>query len=464
VPVAAARPGPATPAAATGGPRASAEGWGLAEELPGSGSLNIGGIATIYSVSCAAPGSCGIGGFYGRDHSDQNLVTAMVASERNGRWSKATDIPDRSSLGLDNNISLVEQFSCSTVGNCGAGGYYITPDLVAQFVATERNGQWGSATQVPGVMGNGGESSAMTCPSVGNCVTGGDDVYPTLGDNEPVVASQRDGTWQDTIAVPGLTAINPTPKGTVSSIDCSSAGNCVAGGFYDTTTGDVSAPFLVTERAGTWRNAFVVPGMAMLNKGRASVYSVSCPSAGNCAAAGYYTPCCGVQAAFVVSQHHGIWGEPVSVERGGAAETISCPSAGNCTAGGYFTGARRRVEAFVITERNGIWGTATEDPGIATLNAGGRAEVVSISCTSPGNCGVGGSYAGLNGGTQAFVQTFRNGTWGKAIEAPGSAKLNRGSDAAINSVSCAGNLRCTAGGFYADGKGNFEAFVISKAS
>jgi hypothetical protein len=46
-----------------------------------------------------------------------------------------------------------------------------------------------------------------------------------------------------------------------------------------------------------------VPGLGTLNKGRnASVTSVSCASAGNCAAGGTYHDGSGNQQAFVVSQ------------------------------------------------------------------------------------------------------------------------------------------------------------------
>ena len=47
----------------------------------------------------------------------------------------------------------------------------------------------------------------------------------------------------------------------------------------------------------------------------------------------------------------------------------------------------------MASERNGRWGTAIEVPGTAALNAGGDAEVTSVSCASAGNCAAGGFYA-----------------------------------------------------------------------
>jgi len=39
------------------------------------------------------------------------------------------------------------------------------------------------------------------------------------------------------------------------------------------------------------------------------------------------------------------------------------------------------------------------------------------------------------------------GFWGKAVEVPGSAALNTGETAQLNSVSCASTGKCAAGGF-----------------
>jgi len=61
--------------------------------------------------------------------------------------------------------------------------------------------------------------------------------------------------------------------------------------------------FVVNQVNGTWRTAAEVPGIAALNTGgNASVSSVSCPTAGNCSAGGYYDVNSFPQA-FVVSQN-----------------------------------------------------------------------------------------------------------------------------------------------------------------
>ena len=74
--------------------------------------------------------------------------------------------------------------------------------------------------------------------------------------------------------------------------------------------------------------------------------------------------------------------------------------------------------------RAGTWRTAIEVPGLGSLNKSGNAELISVSCGSAGNCAAGGFYRDGSGHQQAFVVSERNGSWGRAIEVPGSGTLN----------------------------------------
>jgi hypothetical protein len=92
-----------------------------------------------------------------------------------------------------------------------------------------------------------------------------------------------------------LVALNTNEDAEISSVSCASAGNCAAGGYYD--SGFTPQAFVVDEAGGSWGTAKEVPGLAALtlNTGSA-VNSVSCASAGNCAAGGYYWGSSGTQA------------------------------------------------------------------------------------------------------------------------------------------------------------------------
>src|SRR5260370_16680137 len=64
---------------------------------------------------------------------------------------------------------------------------------------------------------------------------------------------------------------------------------------------------------GTGDNDIKVPGNGTLNKGDAQVSSVSCGSAGNCSAGGWYTDSTGYEQLMVVSEGNGTWQNAIEV-------------------------------------------------------------------------------------------------------------------------------------------------------
>jgi hypothetical protein len=198
-------------------------------------------------------------------------------------------------------------------------------------------------------------------------------------------------------------------------VSCASPGNCAAGGYYSVSRG--SQALVADEVAGTWKPAVEVPGSAKLDVGEvAEILSVSCASPGNCAAAGDYRDGLGNNQAWVGDEVAGVWRPAIEVPgtaafnaggfTGGAALTaissVSCASPGNCAAGGYegYTAGR---EAIVAVETGGVWQRAIEVQGTSVLNAGGGAEIFSVSCASPGSCAAGGGYEDRSRRSQALV-------------------------------------------------------------
>ena len=87
-------------------------------------------------------------------------------------------------------------------------------------------------------------------------------------------------------------------------------------------------------------------------------------------------------------------GLPALNTGGGAAiESVSCPSAGNCGAGGWYYDKTFKQQAFVVSEANGTWGTAEEVPGTAALNKEGSAAIAAVSCATNNHCSAGGYYS-----------------------------------------------------------------------
>ncbi len=119
----------------------------------------------------------------------------------------------------------------------------------------------------------------------------------------------RNGRWGTAIRVPGLAALNRGGGVTeVLTVSCASAGNCAAGGYYFDRP-DHHTWFVAVERNGRWGTAIQVPGLKTLNKGTDGVdingeISVSCVPAGACAAGGYYTDASDRGQGFVTGGWH----------------------------------------------------------------------------------------------------------------------------------------------------------------
>jgi hypothetical protein len=429
--------------------------WGLAEPVAGAMAAGIypRGVA---SVSCATAGYCGA---IGMDTDSSGNSVMFVVSERDGVWG--------TSEGVQGPANLVDGFgddaqvSCASPGDCSAvGDYYAGGEDEQGFVVSEIDGVWRPAQEVPGVtdLAKGEDSllKSVSCASAGNCSAGGTFTSPASG--SAFLVSETSGTWGPAVEAPGIASLaDGVTAAEITSVSCGAAGNCSAGGYF-VVAGTYDA-FVISETDGTWGNAEVVPGLAALNTAHdAGITSVSCASAGNCSAGGYYQETDGSHGAlqaFVVDETGGSWGDAEEVPGTAALNTdhhaettsVSCASAGNCAAGGTYWTGLTNGQAFVVDETAGTWGTAIVVPGLSAVDLDGHANLTSISCGSAGNCAAGGSYGG-GGAAEAYVANETNGSWGAAQEAPGSAALGTGNGVQLASVSCAAAGYCSAGGYY----------------
>jgi hypothetical protein len=466
------------------GARAVAAGgtWSTAEQIPGSMPLNKGGQAGIGSVSCATTTACSAGGFYTSGTVNRvPLVQGFVVNKTRGVWRKALAVPGLAALNTANR-ARVNSVSCAAPGDCSGGGYYADgTDHQQPFVVNETGGTWGNAQEVPGsaALDQGSPGAAVvsvSCAAPGDCSAGG--YYSdAAGHQQAFVVNETGGTWGKAVEVPGSAALNGGGYAQINSVSCAAAGDCSAGGYYASNSADgipVVQAMVVTQTNGTWGTAIEVPGTAGRNGGGyAQINSVSCATPGNCSAGGEYTGTTPATQAFVVNQSGGKWGTAVEVpgtavlnKRGLAqVNSVSCATAGNCSAGGFYQDAAYNSQAFVVNETGGTWGTAVEVPGTAALDQGSPgATVVSLSCAAAGECSAGGAYADASDLQQAFVVNETGGTWGTAAEVPGTAALNAGGLAGTQAVSCAPAGGCSAAGSYTNANQNAQVFVADRTS
>jgi hypothetical protein len=334
--------------------------WHDAIEVPGTAALNTGGGngTEVTSVSCAPAGNCAAGGRYDSTKGYQ----AFVADEVNGTWHDAAEVPGTAALNTGGGYgAAVTSVSCASAGNCAAGGYYTDSSGLREqvLVASEVNGTWRPAAEIPGLAAlstfAGAEAISVSCASAGNCAAGGS--FTDASDQaRAFLVDEVNGTWRAAVKVPGLAALNAGGGAAVNSVSCRSAGNCAAGGSYLGGSGRAQA-FVADEVDGAWRDAAEIPGAVALNAGGyAVVLSVSCASAGNCAAGGQYQDSTTGYQAFVAAEVNGAWHDTVEVPgtaalNGNFAEvtSMSCTTAGSCAAGGFYSDSADEVQAFITS-------------------------------------------------------------------------------------------------------------------
>jgi len=446
--------------------------WRTAREIPGAAALNQGGYAQVNSVSCSSPGNCTAGGWY-TDGSGRSQ--AFIVGEIKGTWQHALEVPGI--VALSKGSAQVNSVSCASAGNCSAGGSYVDGNGDQAFVVDEVDGVWHKAIEVPGsaALNSGGYAglTSVSCSTPGNCTAGGH-YLGNATSYQVFVVSEVDGAWHHAIRVPGIVSspanghVGPTAQ--VTSVSCASAGNCSVGGsYYDSV--NIQA-FVGREVNGVWRKSGKVPGTAVLNKGDAQVNSVSCGSPGNCSAGGWYTDSAGYEQLMVADEVDGAWHHAIEVpgtaalNKGDYAQvsSVSCASAGNCSAGGWYMGSGSLNQPLVVSEVNGTWLKAIRVPGMTALTGHIFGTVTSVSCAAAGNCSAGGWYTDSADLGQPFVVDEVDGSWQNAVKVPGIATLNQGSNAVINSVSCASAGNCSALGSYTDSSRNYQVFVVKKTA
>jgi Bacterial Ig-like domain (group 3) len=402
---------------------------------------------------------------------------AVAAPLPAGSWgtAKTVVLPPVINFGQGATINSI---ACPAAGDCTAVGHFTDAhEHRAAIADSEVNHTWAAAIQPFGTVesfASGDDLVSVSCSAPGNCSAAGS-LTNAGGWTEGVILDQVNGVWTESVYF-----VQDSKGAQLGSVSCpsKSANVCAAGGSYVDASGHTQGLLAVESNAapdGDWSALTAVPGLATLNAGgNAAVDSVSCPSKGNCAAAGFYTDGNGHQQAFVITEKKGAWGSAREVAgglnaSGGHAQvnSVSCASAGNCVAAGQyfrFISPVASTQAFDITEKNGSWSAAQEVPGTAKLNTGGLALVNSVSCAPGGgplNCALGGRYYD-NGRDEAFVDLLKNGAWQQAREIAGSP--NHGGYAQVSTVSCPKAGNCAAGGYYLTAPGSsqkYQAFLAS---
>lgn len=450
---------------------------GTALTLPAGSNGSNGGI--FAQLSCPSAGNCVAAGSYSVAGFFSSTIGATVLTESNHVWSTSPKVITPEADAATNPGMTVNSLVCVAVGNCVMVGSYTDANGLGQaFVASASAGTWSAARKLSlpkdaNSASQNASAKSVSCSSSGNCIVAGTYFNATgSGRLEGFIVVQQQGAWLSpvTISLPSDASVNPLV--TIGQTGCASSTLCTATGGYTNVDG-IQEAFTVTTNAGTVATAqrTALPADASTYAG-ASFSEITCAQL-TCTAVGTYISTTGATQLMAATLASGRWSHAVAVSAPTNAahnpkitlygfDGIACSSAGNCVSGGQYVDNAGGVQGFLVNEVGGLWQRAQrlKLPSDAT-QAGHNGGVVSLSCSSNGNCAAGAAYLDGSSNYQAGIVSEVNGVWQTVtkIALPAGA-TTVGQGGGVYALVCA-TSSCEALGTYQDQQENYPVFATS---
>jgi hypothetical protein len=373
----------------------------------------------LNDISCPSLGTCVAVGVYTTAASDPSnsspgFPSPMETTLANGTWS-ALGLALPSNANLAQPESSLNGISCPVATWCVAVGQYalagggkdpLLESLGAGGIWTAMN------APLPSDAGNDPTLQSVSCPAVGSCVAVGSVNGLGAGANVfvPVIETLSGGNW--TVTEPNLPSNAyigsgaAGPLGSLSGVDCTATGSCVAVGAYGITQ-STDAPLVESLSGGAWTPQFA-PSPATTTSDtpttdNAVFNSVSCPANASCVAVGSFSDVTASVNTLVDSLTSGAWAlVQASSVTGAQLVGISCGAVGSCVATG--SNAARTSATLIETLQSNTWThrTVPTPTGATTPVLGG------VSCLTANACALVGSYQSSSG-QQGFIDPGVNG-------------------------------------------------------
>jgi hypothetical protein len=361
--------------------------------------------------------------------------------------------------------------ACPAAGDCVAVGAYKDPSGVYHgLIETESGGTWTASapdlSHLAGVTANAASNlTSVACTAVGGCVAVGW-YRDSAGHYQGLIDTETKGIWvAREAALTGLGSVDSNPGIYFFSVSCASAGYCAAVGWYHDSS-DVQQGLIETESGGTWvaREANLA-GLNAYSNPQVIFQQVSCPSAGNCAAVGtYFNVSTGNYQGLIETESGGTWtarqADTSGLPGNVRAESVELDSVSCPSAGSCSAiGTYGQGSGLLLLRQVGsAWQPATA----ATLPTGNATSTAvsgtSVSCASAGNCTAVGGYAG-----RGLELTETNGSWGAAAQTSLPTPAASNPQAWLTSVSCQSAGNCTAVGTYERSDNGTEVVIATQS-
>lgn len=396
----------------------------------------------LTAVSCSAKTACiAVGG----DENGEGALATLGESWNGSEW-QVQRTPAFTGL-TESDLAAV---SCSSVELCRAVGEYRDSEGTAFTLAERWNGaSWEPEATPSPASARGSELQSVSCPSVTECTSTGS--YVNSDDARQDLAERQSAAgW--TLETP------PIPAGTRASelagVSCF-APVCLAVGRYKTGEGT----YLALSDYWNEKNWVEAPTAALSAK-ESSLSAVSCPSKPTCMAVGMYVSLAGTAVLLSESWNGSTkkWTVryvPSPAEAHGTyLAGVSCPSASECSAVGWYVN-REGMDIMLAERWNG------KEWAIQTTPSPEKAEasvLYGISCASVAECDAAGAYVNSEGSRVTLSEEWNGLYWAyEETFDPAEAVSS-----VLNGISCAETSACVAVGIFEGSEEHYLAMSESQ--
>lgn len=378
-------------------------------------------VVSLAAVSCGSSGNCAAVGSY---LDSMGHRQGLLLDESSGTWGTGLEVGLPGTPAPDPSVA-VSSVSCAAPRDCTAVGSFQDSSMHYQgLLLTESSGVWGTGVEAapptdvgsnPGVI-----VSSASCWSPGNCAAVGR-YLDGSSNSRGLLLSESSGTWAPGTETRLPSSVGSNPNASLNSVSCPAARSCVAVGGYEDSSSHAQG-LLLTQTNGAWATGVEAsPPANHAGNPSVSLSSVSCASAGSCSAVGDYADSAMRQQGLLLTQSASKWAVGVQAgvpnnaapNPGVALESVSCPSAGNCAASGIYHDTSGAEQGLLVgatpaspkltlrAPRKGTAGTQIAPGSVQAVLSGGAHPTGTITFmvfgprqTAPTTCAAGGTVVG----------------------------------------------------------------------
>jgi hypothetical protein len=289
--------------------------------------------------------------------------------------------------------------TCGSASECWAVGYYYgLDDLISQTLIERWDGTSWTIVNSPNTNTLSNVLLGVTCGSASDCWAVGN--YPVTGSVLQTLIERWDGTSWAIVSSPNTST---TDYNSLSGVTCVSASECWAVGYYFTSDNFVDQTLIERWDGTSWS---IVSSPNTSTTEANVVLGVTCVSASECWAVGYYYGLDDLISQTLIERWDGtswaIVSSPNINTQSNLLLGVTCESASDCWAVGYyaFTGS---VLQTLIERWDGTSWAIVSSPDTTTTQSN---LLYGVTCGSASDCWAVGYYYNASSVAQTLVLRY----------------------------------------------------------